>query len=201
MKGYYFITDSGLSKAGNASDCRQAVSAGVKVIQYRQKQGCSKDLCEEALKLRKICSKTIFLVNDRVDIALSCQADGVHLGQDDLPCALARKLLGRKKIIGVTVHSVAQARKAEKDGADYVAVAPVFATGTKKDAGRGVGVGIVCAVKKSVRLPVVAIGGITLHNAAEVIASGADCVCAISSVVTKPSVKQEIRRFQRLFKE
>jgi thiamine-phosphate pyrophosphorylase len=201
MKGYYFITDSGLSKAGNASDCRQAVSAGVEVIQYRRKQGCSKDLCEEALKLRKICSKTVFLVNDRVDIALGCKADGVHLGQDDLPCALARKLLGKNKIIGVTVHSAAQARKAEKDGANYVAVAPVFATGTKKDAGRAVGMELVRAVKKSVRLPVVAIGGINLHNAAEVIASGADCVCAISCVVTKPSVKQEIRRFQRLFKE
>jgi thiamine-phosphate pyrophosphorylase len=201
MKGYYFITDPALSRAGNASDCRQAVSSGVKIIQYRQKHGSSKTLYEEARKLRKICSKTIFLVNDRLDIALSCGADGVHLGQDDLPCALARKLLGKKKIIGVTVHSAAQARKAEKDGADYVAVAPVFATSTKKDAGPAAGVDLVTAVKKKVRIPVVAIGGITLHNAAEVIAAGADCVCAISCVVSKPSVRQEIRRFQRLFKE
>ena len=97
MKGYYFITDSKLSRAGNVSDVQNAVATGVEVIQYRRKDASTAELFAEAAVLRKPCRRTLFVVNDRVDIALAVEADGVHLGQDDLPLAIARKLLGREK--------------------------------------------------------------------------------------------------------
>ena len=139
MKGYYFITDQTLSRAGSPSDVKAAVAAKAAAVQYRRKDADTGEMYREALQLRKICRGVPFLINDRVDIALAVAADGVHLGQEDLPCAAARKILGRRKIIGVTVHSLAQAVKAEKDGADYVAVSPIFETATKPDAGRPIG--------------------------------------------------------------
>jgi thiamine-phosphate pyrophosphorylase len=199
MKGYYFITDSHLSRAGNVSDVRNAVAAGVDVIQYRCKDGSTAELYAEALALRQLCSPALFLVNDRVDIALAVAADGVHLGQDDLPLGIARKLLGKNKIIGLTVHSVAEARQAETAGADYLGVAPIFATLTKADAGRPAGVQLVQQIRRVVKLPIVAIGGINLANAPEVIQAGADALCAISAVVCREDVAAEIKKFQRLF--
>jgi thiamine-phosphate pyrophosphorylase len=199
MKGYYFITDGDLSRAGNDSDVKNALRAGVRVIQYRNKGGSSLALVREAARLKKLCSQALFLVNDRVDIALAVDADGVHLGQEDMPIVLARRLLGKKKIIGVTVHSLAEARRARKAGADYLGISPVFATGTKQDAGVPAGVGLIRQIKKEISLPLVAIGGIKLSNAAAVIAAGADAVCAISAVVTGKDVKKEIGKFQRLF--
>lgn len=201
MKGYYFITDSLLSRAGNTSDIKNALKAEVSVVQYREKHKSSKEMYEEALKLRKLCSNIIFLVNDRVDIALSVNADGIHLGSDDLPYAIARKLLGKKRIIGLTVHTLKQAREAQESGADYIGVSPVFSTNTKPDAGIPVGTGLIRQIKTSVSLPVIAIGGINLANAKEVIRSGADGLCAISCVVGAEDVKLEIEKFQRLFGE
>lgn len=199
MRGYYFVTDRVLSRAGNTSDVRKANAAGVRVVQYREKNKDSFSMYEEARALKALCTKALFIVNDRVDIALAVKANGVHLGQDDLPCRVARKLLGKKKIIGVTVHTIRQAIEAERDGADYVAVSPIFATGTKQDAGRPVGLATLRKVKKRVAVPVVAIGGITFENAKDVIAAGADCLCAISQVVSKRDAGTQIRKFQRLF--
>lgn len=200
MMGYYFITDSGLSRAGNISDVRNAVKAGVKFIQYREKQLNAKEMYQEALALRKICNKANFLVNDRLDIALGVEADGVHLGQEDLPFGVVRKLLGKRKIIGVTVHNLKEAREMQKLGADYLSVSPIFATKTKLDAGIPVGINLIKSIKKHISIPVVAIGGINLSNAGEVIRAGADGFCAISAVVTKREVKKEIEKFQQLFK-
>ncbi|MDP3182920.1 MAG: thiamine phosphate synthase [Desulfobaccales bacterium] len=200
MRGYYFITDASLSRAGNLSDVKAAVAAGVKVVQYREKQADARKMYEEALKLRKICKHITFLVNDRVDLALAVDADGVHLGQDDLPYAVARKLLGPQKIIGITVHTVEEARQAQKLGADYLGVSPIFATHTKSDAGEPKGVALIKQIRKQVSIPIIAIGGITLANAGEVIRAGADGLCAISAVVTKGDVKTEIKKFQRLFR-
>jgi thiamine-phosphate pyrophosphorylase len=200
MRGYYFITDSPLSRAGNASDVKNALVAGVRFIQYREKNKNSRDMYLEALEIRSLCENTKFIINDRVDIALSVGADGVHLGQDDLPCDIARKLLGKAKIIGITVHSVRQAVIAQKMGADYAAVSPIFQTGTKTDAGEPVGVDLIRKIKKVTNIPVVAIGGITIKNASKVIAAGADALCAISDVVTKQDVKEEIKKFQKFFK-
>jgi thiamine-phosphate pyrophosphorylase len=200
MIGYYFITDSSLSRAGNTSDVKNALAARVKFVQYRQKKASTQELYQEALELRRICKDNIFLVNDRVDIALAVDADGVHLGSEDLPYAAARKLLGKKRIIGLTVHSLKEAKVAQKLGADYLGVSPIFSTLTKKDAGLPMGVRLIKEIKKSVSLPIVAIGGVDLLSAPEVIRSGADGLCAISAVVTKPEVKKEIEKFQALFR-
>lgn len=201
--GYYFITDSKLSKAGNISDVKNAVAAGVKIVQYRNKCGSTKEMCDEAAKLKKICRKknVIFVINDRIDIALAVSSDGVHLGRDDMPYSVARKILGKNKIIGVTVHNVKEATAAEKSGADYLGASPVFSTDTKKDAGRAAGVSLIKKIKSRISgtIPVVAIGGINLSNAKGVVGSGADGLCAISAVVSKNDVKKEIKKFQKLF--
>ena len=199
MKGYYFITDASLSRAGNLSDVAQAMAAGVRVVQYRQKQGRLPDLVAEARQLRRLCRHNLFLINDRVDVALEVEADGIHLGQEDLSCLEARNLLGPDKIIGVTVHNLAEALAAQAGGADYLGVSPIFSTATKADAGLPAGVALVAAIRRRVSIPLVAIGGITLDNAPAVIGAGADMVCAISAVVTKAEVQREIEKFQTLF--
>jgi thiamine-phosphate pyrophosphorylase len=201
MIGYYFITDKNLSKKGITSDVKEAIRAGVKCVQYRSKDMDSEKAYAEALRLRRLCKDITFLINDRVDIALRADADGVHLGQDDLPVAMARRLLGENKIIGLTVHSIREAKEAKKSGADYIAVSPIYVTKTKRDAGKPRGPALIKKIKKTVKLPVVAIGGINLSNAREVIRAGADGLCAISCVVTKSNVKNEIGKFQQLFKD
>ena len=200
MRGYYFITEARLSRAGNLSDVASAVAAGVRVVQYREKQGLTFDLVAEARQLRKLCRPTLFLVNDRVDLACEVGADGVHLGQEDLPCPEARQILGPEKIIGVTVCNVAEALAAQAGGADYLGVSPIFSTATKADAGAPTGVALLAEIRRRVSLPLIAIGGITLANAPEVIKAGADGVCAISAVVTRTDVRAEIEKFQRLFR-
>lgn len=199
MKGYYFITDEHLSAAGTFRDVKEALSAGVKVIQYRNKGALSRTLYEEALALRAICKKATLLINDRIDIAVAVNADGVHIGQDDMPFTVARRLLGKNKIIGITVHSLRQALIASRQGADYLGVSPIFTTSTKADAGQPAGISLIERIKEHSAIPIVAIGGINLSNAQSVIRAGADSICAISAVVTKKDVKGEIRKFQRLF--
>lgn len=201
LKGYYFITDSALSRAGNLSNVKDAIAAGVKVVQYRDKQAKTKQMYEEALRLRSICKNILFLVNDRLDIALSVDADGVHLGDNDLSYSTARRLLGKKKIIGLTAHSLNEAKEAQKAGADYIGVSPIFATETKIDAGKPRGIDLIRKIRNQVSIPIIAIGGINLFNAKEVIQAGADGICAISAVITKPDVKKEIEKFQALFKD
>lgn len=201
-KGYYFITDSGLSKNGNMGDVRAAVDAGVSVVQYRSKHQEAEAMIEEARVLKGICQgKAAFIINDNIDVALSVDADGVHLGQGDISYETARKLLGKGKIIGVSVHGLDEAVAAEKKGADYLGVGPIFATTTKHDAGEPCGPGLVREIKARCKIPVVAIGDINLDNAKEVIDAGADAICAISAVVTKDDVKKEIQDFQDLFKQ
>lgn len=201
MKGYYFITDSLLSRAGNRSDVHAAVSSGVEVVQYRNKNADTREMYLEALELARICQAggSLFLINDRLDVALAVEADGVHLGQTDMPCTRARKLLGRERVIGVTVHNLAEAMQAEEEGADYLGVSPIFSTSTKKDAGRPAGIRLIEEIREQVSLPLVAIGGINHSNAPEVIRAGADCLCAISCVVAEENVSGRICRFQELF--
>jgi thiamine-phosphate pyrophosphorylase len=200
VRGYFFITEASLSRAGNLSDVAAAVAVGVRVVQYRQKQGLTFDLVAEARQLRRLCRHIRFLVNDRVDLALEVGADGVHLSQEDLPYPEARRILGPEKIIGVTVHNVAEALAAEAEGADYLGVSPIFSTVTKADAGAPTGVKLLAEIRRRVFLPLVAIGGITLANAPEVIGAGADAVCAIAAVVTEADVRAAIEKFQALFR-
>ncbi|MCG2710818.1 MAG: thiamine phosphate synthase [Candidatus Omnitrophica bacterium] len=199
MKGYYFITDEKLSLKGNISDVYMAIAAGVQVIQYRSKDISTRQMIDEAAKLRNITSKAIFLINDHIDVALAVDADGVHLGQNDISCEQARSLLGNRRKIGISVNTLQQAKLAQKQGADYLGVGPVFLTTTKSNAKAALGIELIRKIKAEVSLPVAAIGGITLINAADVIAAGADALCAISAVVSKPDVKEEILKFQKLF--
>ncbi len=201
MKGYYFITDETYSAAGVMSDVQAAVGAGVRMVQYRNKTAPTRVLYDEARIISGICagSGARLIINDRVDVALAVGADGVHIGQEDMPYPAARKLLGSGRIIGVTVHGVEEAIEAEAAGADYLGVSPVFATGTKGDAGEPCGTSTLAAIRRAVGIPVAAIGGIDLGNAGAVIAAGADMVCAISAVVARTDVAAEIRRFQEMF--
>ena len=202
LKGYYFITDSKLSRAGNESDVLSAVSCGVDVVQYRNKNAQTLQMYEEALRLKEICldGDCLFLINDRLDIALAVEADGVHVGQTDMPCLQARRLLGSEKVIGVTVHNLAEAVQAESEGADYLGVSPIFQTATKPDAGKPAGISLIEEIRDQVDIPLVAIGGINHANASQVIGAGADAICAISSVVARENVSGEIKRFQEQFK-
>ncbi|MDD3088737.1 MAG: thiamine phosphate synthase [Candidatus Omnitrophica bacterium] len=201
MRGYYFITGASLSKAGDISDVRKAVKARVSVIQMRAKGGDPEEIFRKARVLRKICRDSIFLVNDRVDIALSVGADGVHLGRGDMSLESARALLGPGKIIGVTVRSLEQAVQAEKEGADYIGAGPVFKTTTKTDAGEPLGIGFLGELKRTVSIPIAAIGGITPSNLPDVVEAGADLVCSIAPVVTSSDVEAEILKYQSLFRQ
>jgi len=197
FRGFYFITDSALTKRGIIEDVRAAVSGGAAIVQYREKSKDTGPMVEEAKELRGICKgKALFLINDRVDVALAVDADGVHLGQTDMDYQSARRLLG-EKIIGVTVHSLREAKEAEAMGADYVGLSPIFATATKPDAGKAVGLRTLKEVCDSVSIPVVAIGGITLENARGVMEAGATALCAISATVGK-DVESEVRKFSRI---
>ncbi|MCF7837156.1 MAG: thiamine phosphate synthase [Candidatus Marinimicrobia bacterium] len=199
MNGYYFITESALSRAGVMSDTANALKAGTNVVQYRRKTGSSAALYAEALALKALCRHALFIVNDHIDIALAVDADGVHIGSDDLPLPVVRGLLKPGKVIGATVRNWEEAARAVDEGADYLGVGPIFATMTKQDAGRPVGLDLLQKIKRAYSLPLVAIGGITLANAREVIAAGADMICALSAVVGAPDVAQAVRDFQGLF--
>ncbi len=201
LKGFYFITGSELSRKGNIEDVKAALSAGVSIIQYRNKKADTRQMYKEALEIRKLTKgKALLIINDRLDIAMAVDADGVHLGQEDLQIETARKLLGMK-IIGVSTHSVEQAVSAEKAGADYIGVGPLFATATKEGAGRGTGITFLKEIRKTCKLPIVAIGGITLENVKSVMEAKPDMIAAISATVGKEDPKGEMLKFQALFRQ
>jgi len=188
-----------LSITGNADDVCTAVSSGVTIIQYRSKSLSTLEMIEEAFALKKISTGTLFIVNDRIDIALAVDADGVHIGKSDMPYAIARRILGSDKIIGVSVHELSEAIAAEAAGADYLGVGPIFSTFTKQDAEEPTGVNLIREIKAHVSIPIVAIGGINLLNAHEVVEAGADAICAISAVVGQSDPRSVIHQFQKMF--
>lgn len=169
----------------------QAVSAGVKLFQYRNKSGTRKMIYETARLLAQVARQAgvLFVVNDHADIAAAVDADGVHLGQDDLPIEAARKLLGGQKIIGISTHSREQAIAAEASGADYIGFGPVYATSTK-EAGRTQGTGSLASIVNAVSIPVIAIGGINSGNVQLVMKAGAAGAAVISAVLSAPGMKQ-----------
>jgi len=188
------VLDSRLTKKSIFEDAERAIRAGIPSIQYREKEKSVREMFEECKKLRKICKgRVLFFVNDRADLALAVGADGLHLGQDDLPLEVARKLLP-SAIIGVTVHNTKEAVNAERGGADYVSVSPVFHTDTKKDAGMQVGLEMVRRVREAVSIPVMGIGGINPENASQVIEAGADAVSVVSCIVGKEDVEEASRK-------
>ena len=198
---FYTVTDSNLSKKGILNDVEQALKAGCTIIQYREKNKSTKELIKEALKIKKMCEeKAFFLINDMVDVTIAVDADGVHLGLNDMPYEVARKLLGGQKIIGLTVHNVEEAVQAETIGADYIGLSPIFETSTKKDAGKACGTSMIREVRKKVKLPIVAIGGITKRNVHEVIEAGSDAAAAISAIVCSDYVYSETLDFINIIK-
>jgi thiamine-phosphate pyrophosphorylase len=197
----YVITDAGLSGGRSHVDViRAAIDGGATVVQYREKEATTRQLVEEALVLRELTrgAGVPFIVNDRLDVALAAQADGVHVGQDDMPATLARRLMTRERIVGVSVTNLREAIQAEQDGADYLGVGPIFATPTKPDAAPPMGLDGLSEVCRRVSVPAVAIGGINEHNAAEVIRAGADGVAVVSAVVAAPDVAAAARRLREI---
>ncbi|MCL6477434.1 MAG: thiamine phosphate synthase [Peptococcaceae bacterium] len=162
-----------------------AVDGGAGIIQLREKNMSGRELVQAGRILRKITGDrgALMIVNDRVDIALAVGADGVHLGQDDIPLTVAREILGPEKIIGISTHSLDQALAAEREGADYIAVGPLFYTGSKEDVCAPVGLDLLMEVSARVRIPKVGIGGVKEHNVRDVVKSGADIVAVITAVV------------------
>ncbi len=170
-------------------------AGGVRLLQLRVKQQPTRDFVALATAARRICrrSQCTLIINDRVDIALAVEADGVHLGQDDLPLAAARKILGREKIIGVSTHTVQQALSAEREGADYIGFGPLFGTTTKATGYTARGLEQLQDLRQRVRLPIVAIGGITAERAPAALRAGADAVALISDIVLAPDVPYRVK--------
>lgn len=195
LSGFCFITDPKASNLSFEDMTIRVLKGDVKWVQHRDKVKSRRKIYEEAIRLRSLTKdfKAVFIVNDYVDIAFCVNADGVHLGQDDLPLKEARRILGKKKIIGISTHNLEQAIKAERDGADYIGFGPVFRTITK-DAGEPKGTDMLREVKTKVKIPVVAIGGINLKNISSVLSTGIDAV-AVASAILAGDIEENVRRF------
>ncbi|MHC1725950.1 MAG: thiamine phosphate synthase [Syntrophobacteraceae bacterium] len=184
--GLYLVTDRVLAGSRPLADIiLAAIRGGVTAVQLREKNLPAREFLRQAFALKRALSGLgiPLIINDRLDIALACGADGVHLGQEDIECSHARRLAGRDMIIGVSVNSAEEAAEAEAEGADYLGAGPVFATSTKLDASSPTGLSILWKMRQVVRIPVVGIGGITAANAADVIRSGADGVAVVSAII------------------
>jgi thiamine-phosphate pyrophosphorylase len=179
---------------------RRAVAGGADVIQLRDKSVGSRDLIRIGKAITAITrpAGALFIVNDRLDVGIACGADGVHLGQGDLRVDVARQLSPAGFIIGISVSTVEEARKAAQEGADYVALSPTFSTGSKGDAGPGHGLIRLQEISNAVSIPVIAIGGIGLGNVREVIEAGADGVAVISAVLSAPDISLAARELRSL---
>lgn len=199
LGGLCFITERKASNLPYRDMVLRALSAGVRWVQYRDKDRTRREIYEESVRLRSITRDfdAALLVNDHPDVALAAEADGVHLGQDDLPLKEARKIM-EGKIIGISTHSLKQAVDAEKGGADYIGFGPIFYTVTK-DAGSPKGIEMLHEVKKNLRIPVVAIGGITLENLGMVLETRVDAV-AVASAILSGDIEENAGRFMDMIK-
>jgi thiamine-phosphate pyrophosphorylase len=199
MRGFYAVVDNPASLAEGRALAEALVRGGACAIQVRVKRGPARAFVELARAVRKVVAEVPLIVNDRLDVALIAGADGVHLGQDDLPLASARAI-APKLIIGVSTHDPAQAAAAARLGADYVGFGPVFPTATKENPDPVQGLeGLAAAVAAAGRVPVVAIGGITVERAADVARAGAAAACAISAVNRAPDVVAAARAIAAVF--
>lgn len=188
----YLVTDRDLLK--NTHICtavEQAIQGGVTLVQLREKELSSLEFYNTAINVKKVTDKynIPLIINDRLDIALAVDAAGVHVGQSDIPAAIARKLIGPGKILGVSTATVEESIEAEKNGADYVGVGAVFPTSTKLDA-RAVTVEILKSIKENIKIPVVAIGGISENNVQSLSAADIDGVAVVSAILGKQDIKE-----------
>jgi thiamine-phosphate pyrophosphorylase len=201
LTGLYAIIDSqALNRRSHIEVAKQLIRGGVKTIQLRDKLRSKGELLPLAQQLKNLCSEhgVLFIMNDYLDLALAADADGLHLGQKDLPVKVARKLLPVDRILGCSVNTVDQATAAESDGADYIAVGSIYPT-TSKETAKVVGVERLRQIRRAVSLPLVAIGGINKDNAAGVSAAGADSVAAISAILGAEDVEEAARQIIAAF--
>lgn len=194
----YLVTDSALSLGRSTEEVvKRAIDGGVTAVQYREKSKSARTMVQECEELARICNEAgvVFIVNDRVDVAMACGADGVHLGQDDMDAVDARKITGRNFIIGVSVTDPAEAREAFVTGADYIAANGIFPTDTKDDLGQPLGIeGLSRIAEITIDMPLVAIGGINEENAGTIMDAGATGVAVVSFIVGHEDIEGQCRR-------
>ena len=199
--GLYVITCRDPGRGIDHLDvARAALEGGADALQLRDKEAGGRELLRLAGEIRALVRASgggcLFLVNDRVDVALACGAHGVHLGQEDMPARAARSLLGKGMVLGVSAGTVEEALRACEEGADYLGVGPVFATPSKPDAGEPIGLDGLRRIREAVELPVVAIGGIDAENAASVMEAGADGIAVISAVSAAEDMREAVERLR-----
>lgn len=204
----YLVTDRNcLQQQTLEKAVEQAILGGVTLVQLREKSIASKAFYERALRIKAICHRynVPLLINDRVDIALAVEADGVHIGQSDLPCGVVRQILGKDKIIGVSARTAQQAIQAQADGADYLGVGAMFATSTKADA-QTVTIASLTQIRQAVTLPIVAIGGINhttlpaLQQALQAADTSIDGVAVVSAILGQEDVKLASEQLKEMIK-
>lgn len=197
MRGVYLVTDRGLCRGRPLQDVvLQAVQGGAAYVQLREKDLSTRDFVEEALAIKKllVLYGVPLIINDRIDVALASGADGVHIGQEDMPYETARKLLGEKAIIGLSVETWEDVESAQKLAVDYIGVSPVFATPTKTDTKEPWGLDGLRKIKAFSRHPLVAIGGINESNARDVVEAGADCLAVVSAICSADDPAAQTRK-------
>ena len=185
MRGVYLVTDRGLCRNRPLSEIiLQAVQGGAAYVQLREKDISTRLFVEEARAIKKILEpyRVPLIINDRIDVALACGANGVHIGQEDMPYEIARKLMGDEAIIGLSVENWEDVEAAQKLDVDYIGISPVFATPTKTDTKEPWGLEGLKKIKSFSRHPLVAIGGINEVNARAVVSAGADCLAVVSAI-------------------
>jgi thiamine-phosphate pyrophosphorylase len=196
----YVILDAALLTVPETECAQKLAAAGVRLLQYRNKRASARELFESSKRLSSLLvpQSVTFVVNDRADVASAAEASGVHVGQEDLGVEAARSLIGPGKLLGVSTHNLGQFKDAAATSADYVAVGPVFSTSTKANPDPTVGIELIRRVRPVTDKPIVAIGGITLERAAEVIQAGADSVAVISDILLAPDPGQRARQYIEL---
>jgi thiamine-phosphate pyrophosphorylase len=201
MRGVYLVTDRGLCRNRPLQDVvLQSVQGGAAYVQLREKDVSTRTFVEEALRIKKILLSfgVPLIINDRIDVALASGADGVHIGQEDMPYATARKLMGPKSIIGLSVETWQDVEAAQKLDVDYIGVSPVFATPTKTDTKEPWGLDGLRKIKAFSRHPLVAIGGIHEANARAVVEAGADCLAVVSAICAADDPAEATRKMVNL---
>lgn len=196
------VTNRQLARGrSNREVVKDALAGGADLIQYREKEASTREMIKEGRELLKLTRRAgvSLIINDRVDVALAIAADGVHLGQDDLPLEDARRLIGSDKIIGISTHNLQEAVAAERGGADYLGFGAIFPTETKRDSQLKGLVGL-REIKTVIKIPVLAIGGISLDNVNQVREAGADGVAVVSAIVAAPDPAAATARFKNVFK-
>ena len=196
----YLVTDNSDDVEKFLKTIEDGIKGGVSVVQLREKTANTLDFYNLALRVKEITSKynVPLIINDRIDIALAIDADGVHVGQSDMPCDVARKLIGKDKILGISASTIPESQKAQKDGADYIGTGAVFPTTTKDDA-PSVTKQELKEIVDSIDIPVVAIGGITIENASELIDTGISGLSVVSAIMSAKNPKKASQELLNIF--